>query len=133
MASLTLAFTTNYLINMMMQSQTEEWPEGLACNVVKQLIEKHKPEGIMSQVDEKIALNKIRMSHNEHPTKLLDHIKAAETRFDAKTNKIKEEELIVVVLSQAPMSYRAVLTLEQRMRKDLGVNVKVKDLKEVMV
>jgi len=133
MASLTLAFTTDDLINIIMQSQTADWPDGLASNVVKLLLDKYKPDGIMSLVDEKMALNKIRMGENEHPTKLFDRIKAVETRFNTKTNKIKEEELIAVVLSQAPKAYRAVLTSEQRMRKNLGIDVKVKDLKEVMV
>ena len=90
-----------------MQSQTSEWPDGLASNVVKLLLEKCKPDGIMSLVDDKMALNKIRMGENENPTTLFDRVKAVETRFNSKTNKIKEEELIAVVLSQAPKACRA--------------------------
>ena len=132
MASLTLAFTTDELISIIMNAQSSEWPDGLACEVVKELLEKYKPEGIMSLVDEKIALHKIRMGQNKDPAKLFNRIVAVETRFNTKTKKIKEEELIAVVLSQAPKTYQAVLTAEQRMRKQLGVTVTVNDLKEVM-
>ena len=53
MANLTLALTSNEFINMIIRSQNKERTDGLACNLLKQLIEKHKPEGIMSLVDEK--------------------------------------------------------------------------------
>ena len=53
----------------------------------------------MSVVDENIALNQIRMGQNEDPVKLFDRIRAVETRFNAKSKKIKEAELIAVVLS----------------------------------
>ena len=84
-----------------MLSQNDDWPEGLASKVVKQLEERYKPEDIMSLVDEKIALNKIRMGQNEDPKKLFEKIKAVETRFNTKTKKISEAKKIAVVLSQA--------------------------------
>ena len=37
-----------------------------------------------------------------------------------------------MVLSQAPKKYQVVLTSEQQMRKELRVNVTVKDLQEAM-
>ena len=103
----------------------------MQCN--KKLSEKHESEGIMSLVDEKIALNKIRLSAKENPTKLFDRIKAVETRFNTKTTKTKEECLISVALSQAPTVCHGVLASEQRMRKELGVSVEIKDLKEVTI
>ena len=69
MANLTLAFTTDDIISMMLTSQTSEWPEGLACNVVKELMRKHKPDDVMSLVDEKVDLNKIRMTSNDENQK----------------------------------------------------------------
>ena len=131
-ASLTLAFTSDELINMIMLSQNDDWPEGLASKVVKQLEERYKPEDIMSLVDEKIALNKIRMGQNEDPKKLFEKIKAVETRFNTKTKKISEAEKIAVVLSQAPLKYQAILTSEQQLHKSLGTEVKLSHLQEVM-
>ena len=66
---------------------------------MKLLLKKYKPDGIMSLADKKMALNKIHMGKNENPTTLFNRIKALETRFNSKTNKINEEELITIVLS----------------------------------
>ena len=66
----------------------------------------------MSLVGENIALNKIRMGQNEDLVKLFDRIRAVETRFNTKSKKIKEDELIAVVLSQVPNACQAVLMSE---------------------
>ena len=87
MASLTLAFTTDEITSIMMNAQSNEWPDGLVCEVVNQLLETRKPEGIMSLVDEKIALHKIKMGQNEDPVKLFDRIRAVETRFNTKSKR----------------------------------------------
>ena len=39
MASLTLAFTSDDLLDVIMEAQTEEWPDGQACLVTTQLVE----------------------------------------------------------------------------------------------
>ena len=59
MANFTLAFATDELIGMILTAQTTEWPEGLTCNVVKEMIKKHEQGDIVSLVDEKVVLNKI--------------------------------------------------------------------------
>jgi len=132
MANLTLAFTSDELLGMIITAQTSDWPDGLACDVIKDLFKKYKPEDIMSLVDEKVELAKIRMSPNEEPKKLFDRIIAVETRFNTKTRQIGEAEKIAVVLSQAPKQYQGVLTSEQCLRRGLGLDVTMKDLREVM-
>ena len=82
----------------------------------------------MSLVDEKITLNKIQMDSNEDPTKIFDWIKAVETKFNT---KIKQDELITVVLIQSPKECQAALTSEQWMKKGLDSDATLKDLKEV--
>ena len=83
-------------------------------------------------VDEKIELNKIHMSPSENPKCLFDKIKSVETRFNTKMYKTKEEEKIAVVLSQAPLQCKSTLTNEQRIKKSLGFDVTMKDLREAM-
>ena len=78
-ASLILVFSTDELVAMILQAQLADWLEGLASEVVKQLKEKYKPEHIMSLVNEKVELNKIRMSPSENPKLLFDRIKSVET------------------------------------------------------
>ena len=72
MASSTLALTTDELTSVVMSVQSDECPDVLACEVAKQSLETCEPEGIMSLVDENIALSKIRMGQNEDPAKTFD-------------------------------------------------------------
>ena len=78
MVNLTLTFTSDELIRLILISQTADWPKGLVSEVIKELIKKYKPDNIMSLVDEKVALNKIRMSSYEEPKQLFERIKAVE-------------------------------------------------------
>ena len=112
MASLTLAFETDELIAMILSVQSTDWPEGLASDVIKKLKNKYKPQDIMSLVDKKVELNKIKMKATDDPKVLFDQITAVETRFQTKTHQIKEEDKIAIILSQAPMKYKTVLTNE---------------------
>ena len=86
----------------------------------------------MILVDEKVKLNKIKMKSTDNSKVLFNQITAVETRFQIKTHQIKEKEKIAVILSQALMKYKTVLTNKQRLKADQGVNVTVKDLEEVM-
>ena len=56
----------------------------------------------MNLVDEKLDLNKIRMTSNDEAKVLFGQIKAFEVRHNVKTKKIAETDKIVLVLSQAP-------------------------------
>ena len=87
------------MLNLVIEAQSNEWPNGLACKVVKQLQEKYHLSDTMSLVDKRIELNKIKIGKNEHPKKLFNCIKAVETRFNTKTKKIKEKYKMVVVIS----------------------------------
>ena len=113
-SSFTLAFETNELLDMVIESQSTEWPEGQAWTVVKKLQKKYRPCDTMAMVDERIALNEIKMKKNEDPSKLFERIKAVETKYNTKTRKISEADKIAVVISQALRAYRSILTAEQR-------------------
>ena len=129
LASLTLAFTTNELSDMIMESQTDDWPDGQTWTVMKKLQEKHLPSDTMAMVDERIALNSIKMKKGEDPSKLFERIKAVETKYNAKARKISETDKIAVVISQAPRAYGSIITAEQRVQKS---NLKLSDLQEAM-
>ena len=56
------------------------------------------------------------MKKNEDSKKLFEQIKEVETRCNTKIRKIKEEDKMAVVLSEAPVAYQAVLTAEQQVK-----------------
>ena len=51
MTYLTLAFLTETNMNMIARAQTDEWPNGLAYKVVKELLVHYKPSDNMSRVE----------------------------------------------------------------------------------
>ena len=86
----------------------------------------------MSLVDEKVELAKIRMKPKDDPKVLFDQITVIEATFQRKTHKIKEEEKIAAIMSQAPMKCKTLLASEQRMKADHGVDVIVTNLENMM-
>ena len=86
----------------------------------------------MSLVDEKMELGKMKIDKDEDPENLFNHIRAVETRFNAKTHETKEAESMAVVMSQAPKTCQAMLTSEQRMKKQLGIQVTMSNLEDLM-
>ena len=80
-ASLTLAFETEDMIAIILSFQSVDQPEELASDVIKKLKDKFKFEDIMSLVDEKVELNKIKIKSIDDPKVLFDQITAVETRF----------------------------------------------------
>ena len=51
MMYLMMAFTTESNMTMIIRAQTDDWPSGLALKVVKELLEKYKPNDNMARVE----------------------------------------------------------------------------------
>ena len=66
---------------------------------MKRLQETYRPCDAMSMVDERIALNNVKMKKKEDPAKLFERIKAVETKYNTKIRKISETDKIVIVIS----------------------------------
>ena len=91
--SLTLVFTSNKLLNMIIEAQTKKQLSGQVFLVIKQLVEKHKLIGAIALVGERIVLSKIKMSAKEDPEELLRRIKVAEIGYNTKSKRIKGRQL----------------------------------------
>ena len=74
MASLTMAFKTEAMLNLVFRSMTTAWPGGLAHKVVEELKKKFQPEDIMSRVELRRSLNAISMKKGQDPSKLFEQI-----------------------------------------------------------
>ena len=75
-ASFTLAFETDDLLNLLVEAQSEEWTDGLAWKIVKQLQKKVRPYDTMELVEEKTCMNNVKMKRNEDPKRLFERIKS---------------------------------------------------------
>ena len=101
-AQLAMAFETNDLINKIYLAQDTDWPNGLAWKVVRDLMDEFHPTDIVSKVELKIRMNKVRMGKKDSPKVLFDQISAIKNAYDASNHIIDEEDLIAVVLDKAP-------------------------------
>ena len=129
MTYLTLAFTMEMNINMIAKVQTDEWPNGLAYLVVRELLRWYKPNDNISRVEVRQMLNKLMMKKNEDPSLLFEKISEIQNRYNTAKHKLDEEDLIATVISVAPEEYNGLLTGEQC---HLGDDLTLKHLEDAM-
>ena len=129
MATMTMAFSTQGLMNLIAKAKDNKFPMGRAHLVAEALKDKYMPKDIVTKVELQMALNQISMKDNENPDVLFQRISAVENWFNTSTQKVDESDLIAVVLSCAPHKYQTVLTVEKRVK---GSNLKMKDLNDAM-
>jgi hypothetical protein len=114
MASLTMAFTSESTMGLIYKAQIEEWPGGLAHLVVKALRAKYMPDDVITKVELRQMLSKVKMKKGDEPSMLFEQLSAIENRFNKPGQSIPEDDLIVAVLTAAPKDYTSILTAEQR-------------------
>lgn len=129
-ANLTMAFTTDSTMSMVYKAQTDDWPSGKAHEIVEILMKKFKPADTMSRVEMRVALTKIKMKKDDDPEVLFEQLSAVQNRYNTKTEKIEEADLIAVVLASAPKEYQSVLTNIQMIKGDAALTHE--DLNHVM-
>ena len=128
-ASLTMAFQTEGLINLMLKAETTDWPSGRAHLVVDALFMKYRPVDTISRVEMRTRLNNVSMKNNQDPKVLFDQLASIENAYNTTTRQIDQDDLIAVVLEKAPKDYKSILTAEQRKQ---GVNLTLLDLESAM-
>jgi hypothetical protein len=126
-AALTSAFLTDGLMLLIVGAQTADWPNGLTWMVVSALLTKFQPKDLISRVELRLDINKVKLKKNARPSKMFEQISAAVNKY--RSTKIDQEELIAVVLSTAPAEYKSLLTAEKRR---LGNTLTLADLESAM-
>jgi hypothetical protein len=96
LANLTVAFTTPKAMSHFYRASDEEWPDGLAANVVKSLYKKYRPSDTIAGVEYDAELEKFKLKKNQDPTELFDHFTEANVRFGI--NEPDEKKLIALAL-----------------------------------
>ena len=127
MASLTMAFTTETLMELIVASMTEEWPGGLAFRVIDALFNLHRPMDVMSKVELRRELIEVKMKKDQDPRDLFAKITAIKNKYGAAS--LSKDEIISYVLEAAPKDYVPALVSEARMK---GNAIQVADFENVM-
>lgn len=64
MTYLAMVFTTEWNMMMIVCAQTDKWPSGLVWKLVKELLEKYKPNKNMAQVEVLMMLSNVSMEND---------------------------------------------------------------------
>jgi hypothetical protein len=103
LANLAVAFTTTKAMTHFHKAPDEEWPEGLAVNVVKSLLKKYRPTDTISQVEYIARLEEFKMKKNQDPTESFDHFVEVNTQFGV--NEPDEKLLIAMAMRKLPEKF----------------------------
>lgn len=138
MATFTMAFTTEALMNVVYKAQSDDWPQGLAHLVVKALLDKYRPRDLITRVELRQQMNAISMKKDDDPTTLFEQIAAVENQYTAlarqlgsgtKKITLDEEDIMGAIIDKAPKEYQSVLTSTVI---DKGSSLKREDLEKAM-
>jgi hypothetical protein len=128
-ASMTMAFSTQGLLAMIINSMSIAWPSGLAHTVREQLFHEYRPTDIVALVEVRTALNAVRMKKKADPKDMLEEIAGIRYRYGTVTRPVTEEECIAVAIDAAPEIYAGPMVSEQRSK---GTALTLKDLEDCM-
>jgi DNA-directed RNA polymerase subunit M/transcription elongation factor TFIIS len=126
---LTMAFQDDALLNMIEQSETADWPSGLAYLVVDELFKKYRLVDIISRVEMRTKLSKVTKKPSDDPRVQFNQLASIQSMYNSSTQKIDPYDLIAVVLEKALDKYKSILTVEQRAK---GTQLSLTDLNNCM-
>ena len=127
-ACLTVSMGMDQLVGIINKSKTTAWPNGLAWTVIRDLLNRYMPDDMLSGVEVRAKLMKLRLKRLGDPKVLFEKIQVILNQ--AVSVAISDQELIAMVLRIAPSNYAQVLTVEQRR---LGNSLTLDDLEKTMV
>ena len=90
MAYLLNSFKNDRLTNMALSTMTDEWPGGLAYEVVAKLKRTYQPKDTMSEVEMQRALMKVSMKKNDDPSVLFQQISSISLSYNSETRRVPE-------------------------------------------
>jgi hypothetical protein len=129
MANLTMACTSAMTMGLVYEAQTEEWPGGLAHLVVAALKAKYMPDDVITKVELRQMLSKVKMKKDKEPSILFEQLSVIENRLNKPGQQIPDDDLIAAVLTAAPKEYVSILTAEHRSK---GTALRLTDLESAM-
>ena len=110
-AGSTLAFTTTQLMEFVVQSETLQYLEGVAKDIVQKLFQEYRLTNTISGVGAESALIALKFKDNAHPDQFFTKLSVLKLTY-AGSKKFTDESLIPLILAKAPSKYSSVLTSE---------------------
>ena len=106
----TLSFTSNQLVNMIYESCNDDFPGGRAWEIAEALDKKYEPVDMMTIVERKNDLEKIKMTGKDHPSILFEQLCGIKNKFKKSAAKLSDKEMQAYVIEKAPACYLQSIT-----------------------
>jgi hypothetical protein len=78
MSNLRMAFESENLFGLICKTMTNDWPGGLAHEVIMQLFNNYSPDNRISRVELRTMLNEVSMKDAEDPSALFEQVSSIE-------------------------------------------------------
>jgi hypothetical protein len=101
--NMVVAFTTAKAMTHFYKAADNEWPNGLAANVVESLFKKYRPKDTIAGVEYEKDLKWFNLKKGQDPTDLFDHF--VEINMQYGINVPDEQKLIAIALEKLPEQY----------------------------
>ena len=129
MAYLLTAFKSAADVSLAYETMSNDWPGGLAYEVVNKLKEAYQPKDSVTEVELYERLLSVKMKAKDDPRTLFEQVASIQNWYNDGNRQVPKEQLMAVVLRAAPKEYASVLTDVQRVK---GTNLEVSHLRMTM-
>jgi gag-polypeptide of LTR copia-type/Zinc knuckle len=116
-------------MNILYAACTENWPDGEAHLVVRELYKRYRPLDTVSKVEMRQHLSRVKMKKGTNPSALFETLTSIQNQFLGPGVRLPKDEIIAIVLDVASEEYRPILSVERRMK---GEDLTVEDLERAM-
>jgi hypothetical protein len=105
MASFSIAFTTEKAMNIIYAACTENWPDGEAHLVVRELYKRYRPLDTVSKVEMRQHLSRVKMKKGMNPSELFETLTSIQNQFLGPGKRLPKDEIIAIILDVASEEY----------------------------
>lgn len=102
MSYLTLAMDSKQLLGKVEAVKSEDWPDGLACDLIKKLLEQYKQIDLLAVAEQQQKLMSFKLNKNQDPEELGDKIAALETAYSC---VLDEKHKVAAIMNAAGQCY----------------------------
>jgi hypothetical protein len=129
MASFSIAFTTDKVMHILHAACTENWPDGEAHLVVRELYKRYRPLNTVFKVAVSQYLSRVKMKKGTNPSALFETLTLIQIQFLGPGVRLPKDVIIAIILYVASEEYRPILPVETRMK---GEDFTVEDLERAI-
>ena len=101
----TMALIGEEVFEVICNGVTENYPDGLAYQITKELKREYQPDDGTSSLEYLNRLSKLKLRKTENPLELYNKVAAIKISYGTSENKVQERDLVMAIIRAAPKQY----------------------------